>query len=95
MLKDIEHRIAWEMYRISRVIDTGNFHVLLEHNMTQYVNMLYEIPVCCKINLEGQEPPLHIKITGYEKDDHFVVYTSYKDIEPTAESLDVQAYVPL
>ena len=57
--------------------------------------MFHEIPVCCKISLVGQQPPLHIKLTGYDKDDHFVVYASYKDIEPSADSKDVQAYVPL
>ena len=95
LIKDIEHRIAWELYRISRVVDDGNFHILLEDNSVHSITLLHNIPVCCKVSLEGQQPPLHLKLSGVEKSDHFSVYGSYKDIEPSAESRDVQAYAPL
>lgn len=32
MMKDIEHRIAMELFNIRRVVDDGNFHILLESN---------------------------------------------------------------
>ena len=32
MMKDMEHRIAMELFNLRRVVDDGNFHQLLENN---------------------------------------------------------------
>lgn len=31
-MKEIEHRIALELFNIKRVVDDGNFHQTLENN---------------------------------------------------------------
>ena len=66
-LAEVRHLIALELYNIKRIVDDGNFHVLLGNGSTTELSLTYDIPVCCKISLEGQLPPLHIKVTGVSK----------------------------
>lgn len=94
LLKDIEHRIAMDMFNIRRVVDDGNFHLLLENNVIKNLPLLHHIPVCCKISLEGRLPPLHLKLKGVEKDDNMQIFASLKDVEPSASTYDVQAWAP-
>ena len=47
---------------------------------------MYDIPVCCKIMLDGQEPPLHIRVSGVKEMGTLRVYASYKDVEPNLDS---------
>ena len=53
LMKDIEHRIALELFNIKRVVDDGNFHLQLESNKVQKLNLVHDIPVCCKVALDG------------------------------------------
>lgn len=69
-LQDVEHKIALELFNISRVVDDGNFHIVLDNNTATTLKLIHEIPVCCKVSLEGQQPPLHIKVTGMNKKDN-------------------------
>ena len=52
--------------------------------------MIHDIPVCCKISLEGQAPPLHIKVTGALKSVSLNAYASYKVVEPSLSNSDQQ-----
>lgn len=52
-LAEVEHTIAQELFNISRVVDDGNFHILLDSGGSNTVNLIYNIPTCCKISLEG------------------------------------------
>lgn len=45
---------------------------------------MHDIPVCCKISLEGQTPPLYIKVSGLKKGDNLNIYTSYTHVDPSA-----------
>ena len=63
----MEHSIALELFNISRVVDDGSFHKLLEPGVARQFRLVHDIPVCCKIILEGQEPPLHIKVSCNDK----------------------------
>ena len=48
--------------------------------------MKHDIPVVCKISLEGQQPPLTLKLSGRTKNDNLNIYASFKDVEPTAKN---------
>ena len=52
-LKEVEHTIAQELFNISRVVDDGNFHIMLDNGSIKALNLIYNIPTCCKISLEG------------------------------------------
>ena len=52
-LKEVEHTIAQELFNISRVVDDGNFHIMLDNGLIKPLNLIYNIPTCCKISLEG------------------------------------------
>ena len=91
-LKEVEHTIAQELFNISRVVDDGNFHILLENCSVKQLNLIYNIPTCCKISLEGQFPPLHIKVMGVQKQDNISCFASYRDPEPSQTSSDMQFY---
>jgi len=52
-LKEVEHTIAQELFNISRVVDDGNFHIVLENGCLQQLKLIYNIPTCCKISLAG------------------------------------------
>ena len=82
MMKDMEHRIAMELFNLRRVVDDGNFHELLENNRLKKLQCVHHIPVCCKILLEGQLPPLHIKLQGVDKNDNLHIFASYRELEP-------------
>ena len=81
--------IAKELFNISRVVDDGNFHIVLESNVPRKLELISEIPVCCRIVLEGQDPPIHIRCTGIDKKDNMRVYMSYRRHEPTMEKHDM------
>ena len=40
--------------------------------------------------LDGQEPPLHIRVSGVKEMDTLRVYASYKDSEPSAEKNEMR-----
>lgn len=96
-LENVQHKIALELYNISRVVDDGNFHKVLENNSPIMLNMIYDIPVCCKINLDGQLPPLHIKLVslkGPKSFKYLKVFASYKEIEPMAGRCEMDFSAP-
>ena len=66
-LADVQHRIAVELHNIKRVVDDGNFHITLPSNVVTPLNIIFDIPFVCKISLEDQMPPLHIKVLGVKK----------------------------
>ena len=45
--------IAKELFNISRVVDDGNFHLILDNNASRRLDLIPDIPVCCKITLEN------------------------------------------
>lgn len=55
--------------------------------------MVYEIPVCCKISLEGRQPPLHFKITqpmGKQSFKFLKVFASYEVLEPLPGNCEME-----
>ena len=94
-LEQVQHRIALEMYHISRVVDDGNFHKVLDRDSTTELKLIYDIPVCCKISLEGQMPPLHIKFHSLNnKTRHVRIYVSFKETEPMKDNCDQEFIEP-
>ena len=71
-------------------MDDGNFHIVLENAAARELKLIHDIPVCCKISLEGQSPPLHIKVTGAYKSVSLNAYASYKVSEPSMSNSDQQ-----
>ena len=53
---------------------------------------MHDIPICCKIILDGQEPPLHIRVSGIKEIGTLSVFASYKDVEPSAERNEMRWY---
>ena len=88
-LAEVRHRIAKELYNIKRIVDDGNFHTVLNVGSGNELTLTYDIPVCCKVSLEGQLPPLHIKIMGVSKLDALSAFAAYKTNEPTREKHDL------
>ena len=82
----MQHRIAIELHNIKRVVDDGNFHFTLNPNVVTSLNVIYDIPFVCKISLEDQMPPLHIKVLGLKKHIALQAYASYKWSEPDANN---------
>ena len=73
-----------ELHNIRRVVDDGNFHITLDSNIVTPLNMIYDIPFVCKISLDDQLPPLHIKVLGMKKHISLQAYASFKESEPKA-----------
>ena len=82
-LAEVQHRIAQELFNISRVVDDGNFHVVLEGGASRELKLIHDIPTCCKISLDGQTPPLHIKVSGADKASSLNAFASYRTTEPS------------
>ena len=84
-LAEVEHTIAQELFNISRVIDDGNFHIVLDSGSSHQLSLIYNIPTCCKISLEGQDPPLHIKVNNVQKQDNISCFSSYREHQPSSQ----------
>ena len=97
-LDEIRHQIAMELFNISKVVDDGNFHIQLQKGSEQQLILCAGIPVCCKISLEGMQPPLNLRVSfeneKEKRNNNLTVYGSFKVIEPCEEKNDM-AYVPL
>lgn len=62
-LEAIKHQIASDLFNISKVVKDDSFHTLLIRGQENKLNLSSnEIPVCCKIDLEGFSPPLNIRV---------------------------------
>lgn len=79
-LKDVCHQIALAKYNCNRVVDGGDFHILLENARPMQLDLIYEIPVVCKVNLDCS-PPLFIKFVGKKNDKkaNLSIFASYTD----------------
>jgi len=51
-LDEIKHQIEMALFSISKVVDDGNFHVVLVPLTQTELTLAQNIPVCCKISLE-------------------------------------------
>lgn len=71
------------------MVDDGSFHKVLDAGVITSLKLINDIPVCCKINLEGQNPPLHIKVSGSEKKHKIQAFASYKEVEPTLDNAEL------
>ena len=68
-LSMMQHSIAKELFNISKVVDDGSFHTVLEGGSPYQLKLVYDIPIVCKISLEGKMPPLHLKVNSLNKKD--------------------------
>lgn len=67
-LEVIRHQIAKELFTISKVVKDEHFHTLLEKDQEVILNLATkEIPICCKINLDGFSPPLNIRVNHIDE----------------------------
>ena len=87
----MDHKIAKEMFNLSQCLPSnGSFHKILSNGDTEIISLKYDIPVCCKIVLDGQEPPLQIKINGVKLEGNLKVFASHKVIVPSKENCDMR-----
>ena len=92
MLNSTNRDIQLALYKLSRVVDTGNFHKVLENDEPVELDVLEGIPVCCVVNLKGKSPPLTLNIK-YEDDKkrtdkEIAIYGSCSNPEPDAANFD-------
>lgn len=77
ILQTTNKEIQLAKYKISRVVDDGSHHIVLENRVMREFNILDEIPILCRITLKGMEPPLTITLIQTAKSD-LTIYGSYK-----------------
>ena len=92
-LAKVKNQIAREMFNLSKVVDDGKFHIVLEKGIQREMELNFGIPVCCKLILEKLTPPLDIKVSS-TMGTNLSIFASFTAAEPTAENND-RAWVPL
>lgn len=81
LLKNTDRDIRRTLYEASRVVDDGSFHKELQPGVVTELELMYGVPVVCKVNLHGQTPPLQLKVRYRSKGD-LQMYASYFDTHP-------------
>ena len=79
---------------MSKVVDDGNFHKVLENRVPKELDVIDGIPCTCKVDLKGMQPPLVVQVKYRSKGD-LSVYGSFKNQEPNAENFDQVDEKPL
>ena len=72
---------------MSKVVDNGDFHKLLENRRPVELQVIDGIPCSCKVDLRGMQPPLVVQVR-YRTPGDLHAYGSYKNQEPDAHSFD-------
>lgn len=88
MLKLASTDIQIAMYKISRCIDTGNFHKELKIGQTEDLKLTEKIPCCCKVKLFGELSPLIISFSKLKPGFDLHVFTSFLNPEPSENDHD-------
>ena len=85
LLKNTDRDIRRTLYEASRVVDDGSFHKELQPGVPTELELMYGVPVVCRVNLNGQTPPLQLKVRYRTKGD-LQMYASYFDSHPGPNS---------
>ena len=68
LLQKTNYGIKQALYQLSRVIDTGDFHIILAPDRQVEVELYSEIPRCFKLNLrEFEQYPVVIQIRYHSR----------------------------
>lgn len=87
MLKSANTEIKMAMYKISRCVDSGDFHIPLKINTPIILNITENIPTNCKLALNGEQCPLFVDFIKVGRGDLYF-YASFKNYEPTESNHD-------
>ena len=66
------------LYRLSKIVDNGGSHHILEARKENQLEIFENIPYYCKIHIRGQDPPLALHFT-YKKEGDLEVYLGVKN----------------
>ena len=78
-LKEVQHEIALAMFNVNHCVDSGNSHIELVNTVKSRLDLIYDIPTVCKVNLDDQVPPLFIKFANKVKVDDLQIFASYSN----------------
>lgn len=82
LLQHTSTDIKMAMYTISRIVDSGDHHKLLNVGDPIDILICENIPSCCKIDLQNRLGPLIIRVHRESKHD-LQIYASFKNSEPS------------
>ena len=77
------------MFNVNRVVDGGDFHHELQNASQVHLDLVYDIPFPCKIDLSNHNPPLCIKFVNWKKTEHLAIYASYTNHLPLNGNCDI------
>ena len=83
LLKAQDKEIKVMNYMLSRLVQAGDTHINFSLVVPTTVDVIEQTPIFCKVNTEGREPPLKIKLdfkSGEESD--LKIFASDKCPEP-------------
>ena len=69
------------LYKLSRVVDNGTFHKIIETRGENLFEVVEGVPICCKLLIRGLPPPLAISVMYKVKGD-LKVFISQRNPEP-------------
>ena len=90
LLRQANSEIKVAMYKLSRCVDSGNFHKILEHGVAKELQVIEKIPLCLKIDLQRQVSPLVLQFSNIKPVVDFKVYISYHNPEPSQNNFDFE-----
>jgi len=64
MLNQTHSLLQKTRYSLSKVVDNGDFHRVIEIRHDQSFALMADIPVCCRVNLNNSLPPLILSFVG-------------------------------
>lgn len=67
------------MFNVNHCVDSGNSHIELTNAEKVRLDLIYDIPTVCKVNLDDQVPPLFLKFTTKVKVDDLQIFASYSN----------------
>ena len=68
MKEQLSNDIRQALYHLSKVIDTGDFHIPIVFDRPQIVELYAGIPKCFKIPIKGLDSPLFISFKYFTID---------------------------
>ena len=77
------------MFNVNRVVDGGDFHHELQNASQVHLDLVYNIPFPCKVDLSNHTPPFCIKFTNWKQAEGLSVYASYTNQLPLNENCDI------
>lgn len=82
------------MYQISRCVDAGDFHKILEQGSVTDLTLIEFIPICCKVSIAGKPCPLKISVRRFDQRAELYAFISFKNSDPTEADCDLKFFNP-